>query len=154
LPGKGGDQRRNGEAKHFVADEADNGVINGGSQEISRDDLDDGTASARVRFEIDEAKSKRNGVRCENDGQSVDGASQVLTKNPKTNDNPRYEGDISPVIVVQRDRANGAKSAGKRKNSRGTNDAEVVGDENADASRVAEEKPAVVDIVKCLVESR
>jgi len=114
-----------------------------------------------VRFEIDEAESKRNGVRCENDGQSVDNASQVLTRNRKANDNPRYEGDIPPLIIVQRDYANGVKSVGKQKNSQGADDAEVAGNEGNtdregehDASRVTEEKPAVVDIVKRLVESR
>jgi len=86
----------------------------------------------------------------------------VLTRNRKANDNPKvYEGDIPPVIIVQRYCANGVKNTGKQKNSRETDDAEVAGDEgNADrerehdASRVAEEKPTVVDIVKHLVESR
>lgn len=155
--GKGGDHQRNGDARHDVeADEVDNGVINSGSQEIGRDDFDaDGTASARVRFEIGKAESKRNGVRCEN-GQSVNGASQVTKIRSNVNDNTKFV--AGHAKIVQQSRANVATARAQRNNPRGTNDAEVARERNAngdhDDSRIVGEKPAVVDIVKHLVESR
>lgn len=155
--GKGGNQQRNNETRHDVeADEVDNGVINSGSQEISRDDLDDadGTASARVRFEIDKAESKRNGVRCEN-GQSVNGAWQVLTASRSVNDSPRFENNRP--IIVQQNRTNGV-IAGEQKKSRETDNVEIREDEwNANGDRdsqIVGEKPVIVDIVRDLVESR
>ncbi|XP_011340257.1 uncharacterized protein LOC105281033 isoform X2 [Ooceraea biroi] len=154
---KRGNQQRKDETRHDVeADEVDNGVINSGSQEISRDDLDaDDTASARVRFAIDKAESKRDGVRREN-GQSVNGVSQVLMENRNVNNNPRSE----RPIIVQQNRANGVTAEKQKKNLRETDDVEVGENErNANDERehgdsqIVGEKPAVVDIVKDLVKS-
>lgn len=151
-------KQKTDEARRDVeAGEVDNGLIND-SQEISRDGLNDADSEAavRVRFEIDKAQPKRNGVRCEN-GQSINGVPRVLTQNQSVNDNSKRE---QRRVIAKQNRANG-ETVEKQKSSRETDDANVGEDttnansegSNAD-SRVVGEKPAVVDIVKNLVESR
>lgn len=117
----------------------------------------DGTAAVRVRFEIDGAESKRNGVRCEN-GRDVDGASRVLTKNQNANDNSRTEQRERRSIAKQNRGVNAEK---KQVSSSWRTDRNVeVGKNEKDAngerdySQIIEEKPTIVDIVQCLVESR
>lgn len=144
-------QQKSDETRRKVeAGEVDNGLING-SQEISRDSTDDvdGTA-VRVRFEIDKAvEPQRNGVRREN----VD--AQVLMKTQtNVNNNSRFENErrvIASEVSVE-----------KRKSSRKTDDVEIGENErNTNGkwekrgdSQIVGEKPAVVDIVQHLVESR
>ncbi|XP_011872039.1 PREDICTED: uncharacterized protein LOC105564344 isoform X3 [Vollenhovia emeryi] len=153
-------RQRTGETRHDEAGEVDNGLIKA-PQEISRDGFDDvdGAAAVRVRFEIDGAEPERNGVRCEN-GRDVDGAPRVLTKNQIANDNSRPERREERPIAKQ-NRANGVDAAKRQKSfSRRTNGDVGVGENVKDAngerdySRIIEEKPAIVDIVQHLVESR
>lgn len=153
-------RQRTGETRHDdEADEVDNGLIKA-SQEISRDGFDDvdGTAAVRVRFEIDGAQPKRNGVRCEN-GRDVDGTPRVLTKNQSANDYSRPEQRERRSIAKQ-NRANGVNAEKRQESSsRRTDRAEIAKNERdandeRDYSRIIEEKPAIVDIVQCLVESR
>lgn len=116
--------------------EVDNGLING-SQEITRDGFDDvnGTAAVRVRFEID----RKNGVRCDANEQNIDDASHVLTKNWNANDNhSRLE---QPAISE------------RQEDLRRTDSERNANDDGAD-SEIIEKKPAIVDIVQYLVESR
>ncbi|KAM0730948.1 Myogenesis-regulating glycosidase [Formica fusca] len=127
------------------ASEVDNGLING-SQEISRNGFDDvnGTAAVRVRFEIDRAAEPwRNGVRCVANGQGIDDASRVLTKNWNANDN--YLKPEQRTI------------AEKQKDSRRTDDTKT-DKKNAnsyrDDSGLIEKKSTTVDIVQHLVVSR
>lgn len=118
----------------------------------------DGTAAVRVRFEIG-AKPKRNGVRCENE-RDVDGAPRVLTKNQSANDNSRAERRERRPIARQ-NHASGV-NAEKRQESppRRTDCGVEVNKDKKDAnderdySQITGEKPAIVDIVQCLVESR
>lgn len=187
--GRGGErpsgQRNGDETRHDDGEADDNGaVIKSGTQEISRDDDSDdadhdGTASARVRFEIDGAAvPRRNGTRRENDGRRTtgivdDGASVprrqagaltlpdnlrgsaarlIKAHRPRSSDESER-----PLIIVRRActaRANGAQ--------REANDAEV-GEDDANAnqrqderddSRIAGDTPAVTSVVKHLVESR
>lgn len=153
---RGNRQRIGGTRHDNEAGEVDNGLIKA-PQEISRDSFDDvdGTAAVRVRFEIDGAEPKRNGVRCEN-GRQVDGAPRVLTKNPDANDNSRPE----RRPIAKQNRASGVNAEKKQESSlRRTDRVEVSKDEKdtndeRDYSRIIEEKPAIVDIVQCLVESR
>ncbi|XP_012220427.1 uncharacterized protein [Linepithema humile] len=148
-------KQKTDEARRDVeAGEVDNGLING-SQEISRDGFNDADSAVRVRFEIGKAQSKRDGVRCEN-GQSINGVPRVSTKSQSVNDNSKSE----RRVIAKQNRANG-EIVERQKSSRETDD--VKSDEdttnansewnNADA-RIVGEKPAVVDIVKNLVESR
>lgn len=151
-------RQRTGETRHDVeAGEVDNELIKA-PQEISRDGSDDvdGAAAVRVRFEIDGAEPKRNGVRCEN-GRDVDGAPRVLTKSQSANDNSRSE----RRAIAKQNRASEVNAEKRRESSpRRTNrgvevakDEEDANDER-DCSRISEEEPAIVDIVQCLVESR
>lgn len=87
-----------------------------------------------MRFEID----KENGVRCDANGQ-IDDASRVLTKNWKDN-HSRLE---QPAI------------ARRQKDSRRTDDAKISETNGIhDDSGIIGKKPAIVDIVQYLVESR
>ncbi|XP_077259275.1 uncharacterized protein LOC143895798 isoform X2 [Temnothorax americanus] len=148
--------QRTGETRHGdEAGEVDNELIKA-PQEISRDGFDDvdGTAAVRVRFEIDGAEPKRNGVRCENGRDVVDGAPRVLTKNQSANDNSRPEQRERRPIA-------GGVNAEKRQEStlRRTDRGVEVGKNEEDAngerdySRISGEKPAIIEIVQCLVES-
>lgn len=125
------------------ADEVDGGLING-TQEIRRDDSDDadGSAAARVRFEIGRALPKRNGVRCEN-GQGVNDTSRVLTENPSGTDISKSK----HAPPVKQNCANGV-TVEKRESSRKTDN--VAEDHTP---RVVQKEP-VVNIVQHLVESR
>lgn len=157
---RGNRQRTGGTRRDDEAGEVDNGLIKA-PQEISRDGFDDvdGTAAVRVRFEIDGAEPKRNGVRCEN-GRYVDGAPRVLTKNPYANDNSRPERRERRPIAKQ-NRVSGVNAEKRRESSPRRTDRSVeVGKDKKDAnderdySPIIGEKPAIVDIVQCLVESR
>lgn len=118
----------------------------------------DGTATVRVRFEIDGAKPKRNGVRCEN-GRDVD-APRVLMKNQSANDNSKPERRERRPIAKQN--RTSEVNAEKRQESslRQTNHGVEVGkdekgaNDELDYSRINGEKSAIVDIVQHLVESR
>lgn len=153
-------KQKTDEARRDVeAGEVDNGLING-SQEISRDGFDDvdSAAAVRVRFEIGKAQSARNGVRCEN-GQGINGVPRVSTKSQSVNDNSKFEREQR--VIARQNRANGEAVEAKRKSSRETDDVKV-GEDTTNAngerdyadSRIVGETPAVVDIVKNLVESR
>ncbi|XP_012532070.1 uncharacterized protein LOC105834268 isoform X2 [Monomorium pharaonis] len=150
--------QRIGETRRDKVGEVDNGLIKA-PQEVSRDgfvDADGTAASARVHFEIDGAKPKRNGVRCEN-GRNVNGVPRVLTKNQNANnDNSRPE--RRPVVRQNRASEVNAKRRQENPSPRTDRGAEVNGDkkyanDERDSSRIAGEKPAIVDIVQCLVES-
>jgi len=153
-------RQRTGETRHDEASEDDNGLIKT-PQEISRDGFDDvdGTAAVQVHFEIEGAESKRNGVRCEN-GRDVDGAPLVLTKNQSANDNSKSERREQRPIVKQ-NCTSGANAENKQENSlRTDHGVKNVGKDEKDAndeqdySQIIEEKPAIIDIIQCLVESR
>ncbi|XP_072759476.1 uncharacterized protein [Anoplolepis gracilipes] len=138
-----GEKLRNSKKKDddIEASEVDNELING-SQEISRDGFDDvnDTAVVRVRFEIDRAaKPWQNGVRCNANGQAIDVASRVLTKNWNANNN--YSESEQRVIVEE------------QKDSRRINDVKI--DENNANSDpdIIGKKPAIIDIIQHLVES-
>ncbi|XP_011641719.1 uncharacterized protein LOC105430077 isoform X1 [Pogonomyrmex barbatus] len=154
-----GNRQRTGETRHDdEAGEVDNGLIKA-PQEISRDDFDDvdGTAAVRVRFEIDRAESKRNGVRCEN-GRDVDGAPRVLTKSQAANDLNNLRPERRPI--AKRNRAGGVNVEKKQEDSSRRTDRVEVGEDERDAnnerdqSRIVGEKPTIVNIVQSLVESR
>lgn len=154
-------RQRTGETRHGEAGEVDNGLIKA-PQEISRDGFDDvdGTAAVRVRFEIDGAEPKRNGVRCEN-GRDVDDAPRVLTKNQSANDNSRLELQRERQPIARQNRAGGVNAEKRQESSSrrtdrgvevGRNERDASGERNS--SQIIGEKPAIVDIVQCLVESR
>ncbi|XP_039314265.1 uncharacterized protein LOC105203071 isoform X2 [Solenopsis invicta] len=155
-------KQRTGETRHDdEAGEVDNGLIKA-PQEISRDGFDDdvdGTAAVRVRFEIDGAEPKRNGVRCEN-ARDINGAPRVLTKNQSANDNSRLERRERRPIAKQ-NRENGVNAVKRRESPprqtyRGVEVSRNEKDANDEQgySRIIGEKPAIVDIVQCLVKSR
>jgi len=154
-------KQRTGETRHNEASEDDNGLIKT-PQEISRDDFDDvdGTVAVRVRFEIDGAESKRNGVRCEN-GRDIDGASLVLTKNQSANDNSKSERREQRPIVKQNctSEANAEKQENSLQTDHGVKDVgkdekDANDEDERDYSQIIEEKPAITDIIQCLVESK
>lgn len=151
-------RQRTGETRHDdEAGEVDNGLIKA-PQEISHDGFDDvdGTAAVRVRFEIDGAEPKRNGVRCEN-GRDVDHAPRVLTKNQSADDNSGAKQRERRPIAKQ----NRASEVNAEKGQESSSDRGVEVDKNEedanderDCSRTTGEKPAIVDIVQYLVKSR
>lgn len=117
----------------------------------------DGTAAVRVRFEIDGAE--RNGVRCEN-GRDVDDAPRVLMKNQSANDNSSLEQRERRPIAKQNPasgvNARRRQESSSRRPDRGVEVGKTAIDANSEwnNSRIIGEKPAIVDIVQCLVESR
>ncbi|XP_020296038.1 uncharacterized protein LOC109860990 isoform X2 [Pseudomyrmex gracilis] len=152
-------QQKTDETRRKVeAGEVDNGLING-SQEISHGSVDDVDSTAvRVRFEIDKAeKPQRNGVRREN-GQNVD-APRVLMKIQNVNNNSKSENERR--VNARQNYANGV-SVEKRKSLCKTDDVEIGENERntnnerdeRDDSQIIEEKPAIIDIIQQLVESR
>lgn len=155
-------QQKTDETRRKVeAGEVDNELING-SQEISHGSADDVDSTAiRVRFEIDKAEEpQRNGVRREN-GQNAD-APRVLMKIQNVKNNSKSENERR--IIARQNYANGV-SVEKRKSSRKTDDVEIgenerntidERDERGDSQivQIVEEKPAIVDVIQQLVESR
>jgi len=121
--------------------------------------VDDGTAAVRVRFEIDGAEPKRNGVRCE-DGRDVDHTSRVLTKNQNANVNSRAkQRERQPIAKQNRAsevNAEKGQEGSSRRSDRGVEVDKNEKDANGerDCSQITEEKPAIVDIVQFLVKSR
>jgi len=154
-----GSRQRTGETRYDdEAGEVDNELIKA-PQEISRSGFDDvdGTATVRVRFEIDGAKPKRNGVRCKNE-RNVDEAPRVLKKNQCANDSKRRE--RRPIAKQNRTSEVNAEKR-QESSSRQTDRGVKVGKDEKDAndeldySRISGENPtAIVDIVQHLVESR
>lgn len=117
----------------------------------------DGTSAVRVRFEIDGAEPKRNGVRCEN---VRNGAPRVLTKNQRANDNSRLERRERQPIAKQ-SRTGGVNAEKRQESSPQRTDRGVeVGEDERNAndkrdySRIIGEETTIVDIVQSLVESR
>lgn len=152
-------RQRTGETRHGEAGEVDNGLIKA-PQEINRDGFDDvdGTAAVRVRFEIDGAEPKWNGMRCENE-RDVDDAPRVLTKNQSANDNSRLELPRERRPIAKQNRGVNAEKS-QESSSRRTDHGVEVDKNERDAnseqnySQIIGEKPAIVDIVQRLVESR